>query len=118
MGNNTRYEITVTDATEEDVIRALAQVNPRDFGDLVGASIHCPHCGQDFATIERSLESAFEEPCKWYDHERDMLAVSAKIPQATIRLEGEGEESGDIWRKTFKGGALLKGQKARIVFDD
>jgi len=59
----------------------------------------------------------FEDSCNWYDHEEDMLKISARFPEVEWVLDGEGEESGDIWRKTFKNGAMLSNKKAKIVFD-
>ena len=55
------------------------------------------------------------DPCKWYIHEQDMKELSKIYPETTFLLEGQGEESEDIWRKYFKNG---KKQvcKAKIVF--
>ncbi|ANY67703.1 hypothetical protein BBD42_15435 [Paenibacillus sp. BIHB 4019] len=43
---------------------------------------------------------------KWYDHESDMRNFSAKFPDYTFQLSGEGEDSGDIWRKYFCNGKM------------
>ena len=56
-----------------------------------------------------------EPNCKWYDHEKDMKLLSQIYPETTFLLEGEGEESGDIWRKYFKNGKMQV-CKAEIVF--
>lgn len=56
------------------------------------------------------------EALTWYDHENDILELSNKHPNLLFHLEGEGEESGDIWKKWFRNGKSVTTQ-ARIVFD-
>lgn len=56
------------------------------------------------------------DSCKWYDHEKDMRAFSERFPDVLFELNGEGEESGDIWRKYFRNGKMQK-CPARITFD-
>lgn len=41
---------------------------------------------------------------KWYDHEEDMLEISKKFPSLVFILDGDGEESGDIWREFYMNG--------------
>jgi len=53
---------------------------------------------------------------KWYDHEKDMLNYSLQKPEVTFLLEGEGEETGDIWRKYFKNGKMFQ-TKAELRFE-
>lgn len=52
---------------------------------------------------------------KWRNHEKDMRALSKKFPDVLFTLEGEGEESGDIWKQYHKNG-LCQHAKAEIVF--
>ena len=58
------------------------------------------------------------ENVKWYDHDTDMCKLSASFPDYTFVLHGEGEESGDIWRKKYRAGRIIESKKARIVFDE
>lgn len=89
----------------------------------------CPHCGGTGALIiadpvERALKEPgeaskhpiddnFGEEVKWYDHEEDMKAFSRKFPAVLFTLNGEGEESGDVWVKYFKNGKM-QASKAEI----
>ena len=62
-----------------------------------------------------SIEFALDDSCKWYKHEQDMKELSKFYPETTFLLEGQGEESEDIWRKYFKNGKMQV-CKAEIVF--
>ena len=54
---------------------------------------------------------------KWYDHEKHILEVSLLYPDKLIKLEGVGEEKGDMWCTYFLGGKL-QNCKAEITFPD
>ena len=54
---------------------------------------------------------------KWYEWERDMMAMSRAFPSVAFVLEGVGEEYPDIWRATFYGGCVKK-EKAVITFKE
>lgn len=53
---------------------------------------------------------------KWSSHEDDLKKFSKKYPDVLFILSGVGEESGDMWRKYFKGGKVQVA-KARIDYD-
>lgn len=67
------------------------------------------------AAIENELETeAFfradgktEQVEKWYEYEDHLKTVSALFPTTLVVLSGEGEESGDIWRKCFLAGEIV-----------
>lgn len=62
-------------------------------------------------------DGSTNESCKWYEHEQDLLALSAKHPDVLFTLHGEGEEAGDVWRKYFLGGKV-HAPKTRIVIPE
>lgn len=57
------------------------------------------------------------EAIKWYEHNRDMLQLSAEFPTMVFKLSGEGDDSEDIWVKYYKNGKT-HGGKATIVFEE
>lgn len=56
---------------------------------------------EDGFTIGELLENNLED-MRWYEHEKDMVKLSSLFPEYLFTLDGEGEESADIWRKFFK----------------
>ena len=57
--------------------------------------------GYDFETLS-------DDPIKWYDSDEDMKRLSAEFPDYLFTLEGEGEESGDIWKANYyRGNACM-----------
>lgn len=71
MGYNTRYTLTtLPESHRSDVLKSVNQ-----------------QVGYD----------PFEDECKWYCHEDDMLVVSRLHPNTIITLHGAGEEQGDEW---------------------
>ena len=53
---------------------------------------------------------------KWYDHYDEMIILSKEFPSLYFELEGQGEESGDLWREYFHNGEG-KHSDAEITFD-
>ena len=54
--------------------------------------------------LSRNLDTY--DSTKWYENESDMRKISQLIPDVLFLLEGEGEESGDIWKKYFMNGKM------------
>ncbi len=76
----------------------------------------------DYARVLEEVEkqigfNPFDDDCKWYSSQQDMLEVSKKFPELLIRVHGNGEESDDIWYHYFHNG---KQQfcKVEFVFPD
>ena len=57
------------------------------------------------------------DSCKWYDCEKDIVSFSIKHPKIIFMLEGEGEESGDIWKLYVQDGHV-QNCRAKIVFPE
>lgn len=59
----------------------------------------------------------YEDPIKWYDHEKDVAVFSQRYPDVVFKLHGVGEAGGDMWYKYFKNGKV-QFCPALITFDD
>lgn len=88
----------------------------------------CPECGKankpeylnekvEYLIEEHIGYNPFEDICKWYDHDEDMKKFSKKYPGTVFVLSGEGEESGDIWKKYYRAGKV-QACNAKITFDE
>ena len=81
--------------------------------------LRCPTCGtcgvvtHEDQIIEQIGYNPFEGECKWYSHEQDMKEYSENAPDVLFTLNGEGEESGDVWVQYFKAGKCQT-EKAKI----
>jgi hypothetical protein len=92
MGYYTRYEFVSAEGGDAQAIKECIET-VSDYGNL------------------------FDDSCKWYDHEKDMSEVSKRFPNVLIRIDGEGEEAGDVWRLAAKNGRVEK-IAAELVFKD
>jgi hypothetical protein len=99
MGYITAYSLSISPSTAD------ADAIIEDFLDT------CE--GASYAINE---DGTTEEPCKWYDHETDLKSFSKKYPDVLFILEGEGEESGDIWKLYVQNGKSHRIQ-AVMTFD-
>lgn len=43
---------------------------------------------------------------KWYEHQKDMKAISRAFPDVLFTLSGEGEEAEDIWKEYYLNGKV------------
>ena len=53
---------------------------------------------------------------KWYDHYDEMIILSKEFPSLYFELEGQGEDSDDLWREYFHNGEAAHSD-AQITFD-
>ena len=98
-------DITVPDSiTIQDTVRDVTE------------RIHDFMESDDFCTSESCNAYRIQEDvCKWYEHEYDMRLVSRKFPGVLWTLTGEGEESGDLWRKYFWNGKMQTA-RAELIY--
>lgn len=63
------------------------------------------------------MDFDWNDRCKWYSHQEHMKELSLLYPDVLFKLEGEGEESGDLWIMYFQNG---KQQicRATITYED
>lgn len=54
---------------------------------------------------------------KWYEWTENMKELSLVFPDTLFILEGEGEESGDLWKAYFKNGKSQE-IRAEVVFEE
>jgi hypothetical protein len=101
MSYDTRYKLNVR----------IAYPNENPLQEILGEP------WPDFvAILEQFLKyNPLIEPCSWYSHEDDMKQISNIHSGIIFTLDGEGRESGDIWRKTFFRGKIHVA-KASIEF--
>ena len=104
MGYFTRYSLQLTydtdsesnDEVKNKVIKKLYEMNLMGF------------------VFNKSLES--NQSATWYTYHEDMLCLSTFFPDIIFRLDGYGEDDGDIWREYYLDGKYQKA-KANLVFD-
>lgn len=98
MGYNTRYKLEVVD--------------DQGRGDMLIAALRESF---EYAAFTLSPSGAPSEASSWYEHEENLREFSQNHPLCLFILSGEGEESGDIWKKYFLNGKCQKA-KAEIKF--
>ena len=57
----------------------------------------------DSDRMKTLINDEWRDQWKWYDWEDDMKKLATKFPNILFVLEGDGEESGDIWEFRIKG---------------
>jgi hypothetical protein len=62
------------------------------------------------------LDRNYSQNIKWYEYEEDMKQLSKEWPNVLFILEGDGEETGDLWKAWFRNGGMHK-LEAKIVFE-
>lgn len=104
MGYYTKYDLDMEKRTaeslpsEEEVLKTLAQI-----------------IGMDFDEKNPCFDEFFEEPLKWYGHDRDMKMISSLYSGVLFSLTGWGEEQDDIWVNYYLDGESYF-RKAEIKF--
>ena len=94
--------------TELEIAKKLCEISnwfdPSDINEYVEKSQY-----PLFELISRDVN-------KWYDHYDEMIILSKEFPSLYFELDGEGEDSGDLWREYFHNGEGMHSD-AQITFD-
>lgn len=100
MGYCTKFRLDwsgVKDAAQDEAIRQLVRTSD----------------GAQYCLEEDAKSSASSG--KWYEWEDDLKKWSLEFPHVRFQMNGEGEESGDIWVAYAKAGRVQQ-EKAVITF--
>lgn len=118
MGYYTRYHLEIQDvdgtpAKKADLKNFLNTINSSGEELVELKDVF------DFELFEAHSSSILEpyDTCRWYNHDSTMITLSSKLPYLVFRLSGEGEESGDLWRKYYHDGKCQY-CPAKIEYDD
>lgn len=67
-----------------------------------------------------SVSDGWYANAKWYDYHEDMTLLSKKFPNVIFYLEGDGEDSEDIWGRYYFNGMVMYGAVVieRYDFDE
>jgi hypothetical protein len=131
MGYNTRFNLTVKISPTEfiddkSIMDELKKKNTieRDF-ELLNRLKNRPLTENEIISEFRSEcedaeysineDGGAEDPCSWYEHEKDLNDFSRKYPDVLFELYGEGENPGDMWKKYFRNGKMQV-CKAELTF--
>lgn len=91
MGYYTYFEITIpAKADIDNIMDKLTALSNYAF-DKTGSTAKT----KTFATVDT---------CKWYNHEADMINLSEMFPKILFQVDGDGEESDDVWRTYYLNG--------------
>lgn len=101
MGYYTDYNVTITNL--DNANQGIKIANMLDLREY------------DFSDDGTVMNFYFNS--KWYDWKEDCVRVSLQYPKILIEVEGEGEESRDLWRARVQNG-LCERVDAKIIFPD
>ena len=57
-----------------------------------------------FTGCDPDLSFGVEGTAKWYDWEKDMLSISTIFPDILFKLDGDGDDTEDMWSAYFLNG--------------
>lgn len=69
----------------------------------------------DSASYALNSDGSCRDQTKWYGHGDSLISISKMYPDVLFTLSGEGEESGDLWKKYAMNGLVQK-EEAVITY--
>jgi len=114
MGYETRYSLEIKANVIQKEVKGV-DANGKPASVFVCESVDVDDLKKKIANMI-GYTYLWSDPCKWYNHEKDMREFSRMYPDILFILSGEGEESGDLWRAYFKNGKMQM-TMAKIVYD-
>ena len=106
MGYYTRHWLKIQDGSKADL--TCGEILNKTIEKLTELDV------MDYALDENLYPY---DGVKWYDHKDHMKILSNEIKNVVFLLEGEGEESGDIWKEYWLNGRYQRCD-AQIWFDE
>ena len=73
-----------------------------EFGRALTAALH--EINPYYFDDDFDLKTLPDDYLKWYDHDEDMIKLSLRFPDYIFILEGDGEDSSDLWRTIYYDG--------------
>jgi hypothetical protein len=110
VGYYTRYTLEI-DPPQPGIEKAMVEVSD-EFAWFVG------YPGEFDEDFSHGWDGNNMEPSKWYSHDSDMKKLSALYPGVRFHLEGEGDEQGDVWKRTYLNGEIAVKKRAKVVMVD
>ena len=102
MGYYTFYNLTVYSDDRELASKVQKALVEKELIDYVFEEDPC--FNWDYQTKSEMFTFYPRDMAKWYDCEEDMLEISRQFPDVRFTIDGEGEESRDIWEEHFLNG--------------
>lgn len=106
MGYYTNYSLQIEcdvagillgDHAESEIARYISEQEPNNELQVF--------LGDDGSGV-LELKRGATHSMKWYSHDIDMRRLSRKFPDVLFRLQGQGEEYSDVWRKYYFNGMM------------
>ncbi len=96
---------------------SLAASDPQVLKDFMTRIENEEEYAENFSILQDYSDGTYGAEFKWYEHEVEVAELSAKHPTVLFTLNGQGEESGDVWRKYFLGGQVQYAEMSFESFD-
>ena len=96
MGYYTHFELEIKTSSGNNLFAVESSIAEPIIADLRASNEEAEYCLQP--------NGEAEERGKWYDNDQNIKEFSLKYPHYVFVITGEGEESGDIWKRYTQNG--------------